>query len=69
LTTAVIRDAAAIRIDLRFRQSWERMKPEDRVRTLQHAAAFLANVREQMVDEIADLLDGAAGPIDMDADT
>lgn len=67
LTTQVEREDYAIRIAIKFRNAWPRSKPEEQVRILQDAAAFLAAVREQMIDEISALLDGAAGPIDMDA--
>lgn len=67
LATQVNREDYAIRIDLRFRRPWAKMQAEERVHVLTDGAAFLAALREQMIDEITSLLDGAAGPIDMDA--
>lgn len=68
LETKVVREDYAIRIVLKFRGPWPSVQPEEQVRILQDAAGFLAQMREQMIDEISALLDGAAGPIDMDAE-
>lgn len=62
------REDYAIRIDLRWRRPWRKMTPEQRITILQACNAALADYREQIQDEIAMLLDGAAGPVDMDAE-